>query len=54
MRNLVTVEQLEKELKQGTLEPLYLLYGEEIYLLEYCLRRKKKIFAQTEVGINEI
>lgn len=54
MRNLVTVEQLEKELKQGTLEPLYLLYGEEIYLLESCLKRMKKIFGQTQVGINEI
>ena len=54
MRNLVTVEQLEKELKQGTLEPLYLFYGEEIYLLESCLKRMKKIFGQTQVGINEI
>ena len=54
MRNLVTVEQLEKELKQGTLGPLYLLYGEEIYLLESCLKRMKKIFGPTQVGINEI
>lgn len=51
---MVTVEQLEKELKQGILEPLYLLYGEEIYLLETCLKKMKKIFGETQVGINEI
>ena len=38
----VTVEELEKNLKTGTLNSLYLLYGEEEYLLETCVKRIKK------------
>ena len=36
------LEDLEKELKQEKLAPLYLLYGEERFLLENCLKKIKK------------
>ena len=48
------LEDLEKELKQEKLAPLYLLYGEERFLLENCLKKIKKIFGETLKGINYI
>ena len=36
----MTIENLEKELKDGNLDSLYLLYGEEIYLLETVIKKK--------------
>ena len=33
----MTFEELEKNLKTGKLESLYLLYGEEQYLLEQSI-----------------
>ena len=38
------VEELEKSLKTGNLDNLYLLYGEEQYLLEQCVKKIKKNF----------
>ena len=35
----MTIDNLEKELKLGQLHSLYLLYGEELYLLESNLKR---------------
>ena len=40
----MTVDFLEKELKQNNLQSLYLLYGEEKYLLENAVKKIKKIF----------
>lgn len=48
------VSQLEKELKQGNLESLYLLYGKEIYLLENTLKKIKKLFGELSYGLNYI
>ncbi len=48
------VEELEKELKQGILRGIYLLYGEEKFLLESSLKHIKKIFGEQIVGINYI
>lgn len=48
------IEELEKELKQGILRSIYLLYGEEKFLLENSLKMIKKIFGETITGINYI
>ena len=48
------VEDLEKELKQENLASLYLLYGEERFLLESNLKRIKNIFGEALKGINYI
>lgn len=48
------VEELEKELNNGKLNSLYLLYGEETFLLENCVKKIKKQFGQQVVGINYI
>lgn len=51
---LVNVENLEKELKQGSLSNVYLLYGEETFLLETCLKKIKNNFDELVAGINFI
>ena len=48
------VEELEKSLKTGNLDNLYLLYGEEQYLLEQCVKKIKKNFGELVEGINYI
>ncbi len=48
------IEELEKELKTGKLRGIYLLYGEETFLLENCLKSIKKIFGEKVNGINYI
>ena len=35
------VEEIEKELKQGNMNSVYFLYGEELYLLETILKKIK-------------
>lgn len=50
----VTIENLEKELKQGKLNSIYLLYGEETFLLESCLKKIKNNFGTLVSGINYI
>ena len=35
----MTIDNLEKELKIGKLNSIYLLYGEELFLLENCLKK---------------
>lgn len=39
-------EELEKELKEEKLNYIYLLYGEETYLLETAVKKIKKIFGE--------
>lgn len=51
---MVSIENLEKELKSEKLQSIYLLYGEELFLLENSLNKIKKIFGKTEKGINYI
>ena len=51
---MVSIENLEKELKAGKLNSIYLLYGEELFLLENSLKRIKNIFGECIKGINYI
>ena len=37
----MTIEQLEKEVKSGNFNNLYLLYGEETFLLDTILKKIK-------------
>ena len=48
------VEELEKSLKTGNLNSVYLLYGEETFLLENCLKKIKSNFGDIVDGINFI
>ena len=48
------IEDLERNLKQCILNGIYLLYGEETFLLENCLKSIKKIFGEKVSGINYI
>ncbi len=50
----MTVDNLEKELKQGKLNSIYLFYGEELYLLESAVKKIKKLFGELILGINYI
>lgn len=50
----MTVENLEKELKQGKLNSIYLFYGEETYILENTVKKIKKLFGELVLGINYI
>lgn len=45
----MTVESLEKELKEEKLNFVYILYGEENYLLEACLKKIKKLFGEVVI-----
>ncbi len=40
-------EELEKKLKNEELNSIYLLYGEETYLLETAVKKIKKLFGET-------
>ena len=42
----MTIQDLERELKSNILEGIYLLHGEETYLLESSLKKMKKIFGE--------
>lgn len=48
------VSLLEKSLNEGKLNSLYLLYGEERFLLENCLKKIQKLFGEKLSGINYI
>lgn len=50
----MTIQELEKELKLNILEGIYLLYGEETFLLESSLKKMKKLFGEMILGINYI
>ena len=49
-----SVDELEKDLKQGKLNSLYFLYGEEMFLLETSLKKIKTNFGEIKEGINYI
>ena len=40
----MTIENLEKDLKMEKLDSIYLLYGEEQFLLESSLKKIKSLF----------
>ena len=50
----MTIIELEKDLKNGKLNSLYLLYGEEVFLLESNLKKIKKLFGEIVPGINYV
>lgn len=50
----MTVEGLEKELKQGNLSEIYLFYGEETYLMDTCVKKIRNLFGEIVKGINYI
>ena len=50
----MTITDLEKELKLNIVEGVYLLYGEETFLLESSLKKMKKLFGEMILGINYI
>lgn len=51
---MLKVEDLEKQLNQGNAKGIYLLYGEETFLLEQQLKKIKKNFGELIKGINYI
>lgn len=51
---MLLIENLENELKSGKLQSLYLLYGEELFLLEDSLKKIRKLFGECIKGINYI
>lgn len=51
---MLSIESLEKELKENKLNSLYLLYGEELFLLENSLKKIKALFGEAIKGINFI
>ena len=48
------IDELEKELQNKELNSLYLLYGEEQYLLEQTVKKNKSSFGECINGINYI
>lgn len=46
MNKKMLQEELEKNLKEDKINYLYLLYGEETYLLETAVKKIKKIFGE--------
>lgn len=48
------IEELEADLKSGQIYSLYLLYGEETFLLENSLKKIKSNFGELVKGINYI
>ncbi len=50
----MTVEMLEKELKEGKLNEMYLFYGEETYLMDTFLKKIRNLFGEQIKGINYV
>ena len=48
------VEELEKELNKKEMNSIYLLYGEERFLLESSLKKIINLFGKTIDGINYV
>ena len=51
---MVTIETLEKQLKNKELQSFYLFYGEETFLLESSVKKIKTLFGKVIKGINYI
>lgn len=49
---MLKIEELEKQLSKGNCKGIYLLYGEDTFLLEQQLNKIKKIFGDIVKGIN--
>lgn len=51
---MISIENLEKDLKANNLKSIYLLYGEETFLLDSCAKKIKNLFGELIKGINYI
>ena len=51
---MISVNELENSLNQGKISSIYLLFGEEKYLIENSLKKIKKTFGKLVKGINYI
>ena len=51
---MITIENLEKELKNTDLKSIYLLYGEELFLLDNTVKKIRSKFGELVSGINYI
>ncbi len=51
---MLSIENLEKKKKNGELRSFYLLYGEELFLLESSLKKIRNLFGEAIKGINYI
>lgn len=51
---MITIENLEKELKSKKISSMYLFYGEETFLLETNIKKIKDLFGECIKGINYI
>ena len=51
---MLKIEELEKELKGGKLASIYLLFGEETFLIDSNVKKIKKQFGKIVAGINYI
>ena len=51
---MTTIEALEIQINNNQIDSIYLLYGEEVYLLENILKKIKKNFGELVKGINYI
>jgi DNA polymerase-3 subunit delta len=51
---MVSIEELEKDIKQNKLSSMYVFYGEELFLLESNVKKIKNIFGEYIKGINYI
>lgn len=50
----MTIESLEKELKEGKLNEIYVFYGEETYLMDNFIKKIRNLFGELVKGINYI
>lgn len=50
----IKYETLEKELNNQKLNSIYLLYGEEKYLIDFSIKKVKKAFGELVQGINYV
>ncbi len=48
------IKDLEKDITTGNLNGIYVLYGEEKYLINEYLKRIKKVFGKLSLGINYV
>ncbi len=51
---MIKIEELERNLKSNNMSSLYLLYGNEKYLIESCTKKIKNAFGECMKGINYI
>ncbi len=51
---MISIDNLEKDLKNEKIQDIYLLYGEETFLLETCLKKIKTLFGEIIKGINYV